>query len=99
MNIKEINKQLIEDFPFLNPHQSNYDYSWTYLDFLPSRHKTRFIDMCKEISNIMPRYDEEEFYFVEVKEKYNELRIYTNTYIEEVEKIINSYWKGIKYYG
>lgn len=92
----EANRLLIEVFPFLKaPNEDgSYDYSWTFLDFIIAKYKSHFIDMCWEIKNC---FIEEEFFFIEVKEKYGKLRVYCSTYIEEVEHIIASYWKDVEY--
>lgn len=90
----EKNKLLIEQFPFLQaPIDGKWDYSWTFLDFVPSRHQVRFIDMCWELKRV-----EQNFHIIDVKEKYNEMRIYIDTFNEEAQDIIDSYWKGVKYY-
>ena len=97
MRESEKNKLLIELFPFLQaPINGSWDYSWTFIDFLPSRHRTRFIDMCWELKRIY--HTKQHFYIVEVKEKYDEVRIYVDTQIDEVDDIIDAYWRGIKYY-
>ena len=50
--------------------------------------------MCWELKRV-----KQDFYIIEVKEKYNEMRIYIDTANEEAQNIIDAYWKGIKYYN
>lgn len=57
----ELNKWLVEEYPFLLPTSNwdgmpvkNYDYSYTELDELPPGwYKTFGIDMCREIKNVL----------------------------------------------
>ena len=94
MRESEKNKLLIELFPFLQkPVDGRWDYSWTFIDFVPSRHRSRFVDMCWELKRV-----KQDFYFIDVKEKYDEMRIYIDVANEEAQNIIDAYWKGIKYY-
>ena len=66
---------------------------WTFIDFVPSRHRTRFMDMCWELKRV-----KQDFHIIDVKEKYDEMRIYIDTANEEAQNIIDAYWKGVKYY-
>ena len=94
MRESENNKLIIELFPFLQaPIGGQHDYSWTFIDFVPSRLRSRFIDMCWELKRV-----KQDFYIIEVKEKYDEMRIYIDVANEEAQNIIDAYWKGIKYY-
>lgn len=94
MKESEKNKLLIELFPFLQaPIDGKQDYSWTFFDFVPSHHRSRFIDMCWELKRV-----KQDFYIIDVKEKYDEMRIYIDVANEEAQHIIDAYWKGIKYY-
>ena len=94
MTKSEKNKFLIELFPFLQaPVDGKWDYSWTFIDFVPLRHRTRFMNMCWELKKV-----KQDFHIIDVKEKYDEMRIYIDTANEEAQNIINSYWKGVKYY-
>lgn len=94
MRESEKNKLLIELFPFLQaPISGQQDYSWTFIDFVPSRLRSRFIDMCWELKRV-----KQDFYIIDVKEKYDEMRIYIDVANEEAQNIIDAYWKGIKYY-
>ena len=94
MTESEKNKLLIGLFPFLQaPVDGKWDYSWTFIDFVPLRHRTRFMDMCWELKRV-----KQDFHIIDVKEKYDEMRIYIDTANEEAQNIIDAYWKGIKYY-
>lgn len=95
MRESEKNELLIKLFPFLQAPMidGRHDYSWTFIDFVPPRHRSRFVDMCWELKRV-----KQAFYIIDVKEKYNEMRIYIDTVNEEAQNIIDAYWKGIKYY-
>ena len=82
----EENKKLIEDYPFLWPVDWNgnkikdYDYKYTFLDDMPIGWKKRFgrllcEDLKKDLKtcNYLDKYS-----LCQVKEKYGELRWYSN---------------------
>ena len=57
LDIREINKNLVSEFPFILPKNrytgrvpDGYDYSYTALDWMPPGWKKKFgIKMCKDI--------------------------------------------------
>ena len=79
--IIEKNKQLAKEFPFIIPRDyegnlpEDYDYSYTELDFIPDGWRKRYGRLiCEDIKRILGDRANE-FRFVEIKEKYGELRI------------------------
>lgn len=74
-------------YPFLIPRYDwsgeiieDYDYTSTYLDDIPVGWKISFGEMmCEEIKQELVRFNYlEDFRIVQAKEKYGQLRIYTN---------------------
>lgn len=82
----EENKKLVAQMPFLKPlsgingeGQDEYDYSYTELDMaeIPSGWNELFYNYCLEITPILARVNGlSDFHFLQVKEKWGELRIY-----------------------
>lgn len=90
----ELNKTIIKLYPFLYDGREDYDFSWTWCDFVPESVQEQFAAMCFSVSLQLKALEIEDFYFIEVKEKYGELRIYCNKYVEEIERIIRAFdWK------
>lgn len=100
MNEQEmINKKLVEEYPYLLPRNvwtgevvEDYDYSWTELDHVPEGWIELFLHMCEEIREplIQANYINE-FRFLQIKEKYGSLRVYTAGAPQEVYDIIQKY--------
>ena len=79
--IIEQNKKLIEEFPFIIPRDyegnppKDYDYFFTELDYIPDGWRKRYGRLiCEDIKRILGKRANE-FRFIEIKEKYGELRI------------------------
>lgn len=98
--IKQQNKMLIKQFPFLMPRNvwtnkelEKYDYSWTLLDDMPRGWKKAFGKlMCEDIMNeLVSKNLVDEYRIFEIKEKYGTLRWYDNGGTEEIYKIIMKY--------
>lgn len=93
------NKELCEKYPFLMIRNQegnidkNYDYSYTWLDEIPSGWKKLFLQMCEDIRNELIKYNcLNDYYFLEVKEKYGSLTVYDNdTPSEEINEILDKY--------
>lgn len=57
-----------------------------------------FYQMCEEIKGVLKAKSLlNEFYFIQVKEKYGELMCYANRYVDEVEDIIAKYSEMSRY--
>jgi len=94
------NKQLCEQYPFLLPRNiwtdeipKDFDYSYTELDAMPDGWRKAFgLQMCKELKQELIKINKmDEFRIVQIKEKFGELRFYTNWTTNEIEAIINKY--------
>lgn len=96
------NKQLCEQYSFLLPRNiwtdeisKDFDYSYTELDAMPDGWRKAFgLQMCEELKQELIRINKiDEFRIVQIKEKFGELRFYTNWTTNEIEAIINKYTK------
>lgn len=84
------NKALIEKYPFLLPRYAysdeiieDYDYSWTELDAIPDGwRKTYGKLICEDIAKMMGE-KAKDFRFIQIKEKFGQLRMYDNGATEE----------------
>lgn len=99
----EYNKQLIEKYPFLLPHNRwtgkvhpDYDYSYTELDAMPDGWRTAFGEqMCEEIEEELEKHNlQNEYRISQIKEKYGTLRWYDFGATEKIlREIIPKYEK------
>lgn len=96
------NKQLCEQYPFLLPRNrwtdevsEDFDYSYTELDSMPDGWRKAFgLQMCEELKQELIKINKmDEFRITQIKEKFGELRFYTNWTTNEIEAIINKYTK------
>ena len=94
------NKQLCEQYPFLLPRNiwtdeisKDFEYSYTELDAMPDGWRKAFgLQMCEELKQELIRINKmDEFRIAQIKEKFGELRFYTNWVTDEIEAIINKY--------
>lgn len=84
MTEKEKNRELIKEYPFLDPRNwetfspADYDFEYTELDDMPSGWRTAFgKQMCDEIKEELIRCDYlEQYRILEIKEKFGSLRWY-----------------------
>ena len=99
MSIEE-NKKLIERYPFLLPRNSwddaveaDYDYSYTELDSMPEGWRKAFGNMMmEELREVLIEENFlDGFRILEIKEKWGELRLYTNYHNDKIERIIKKY--------
>ena len=89
---KEYNKNLLEKYPWLTPHNvwtgkipKNFDYERTWADDIPDGWRLAFGDqMIEELDQLLKRYNiEKEYYLMQIKEKYGGLRWYDNGFPKE----------------
>ena len=89
---KEYNKNLLEKYPWLTPHNvwtgeipKNFDYERTWADNIPDGWRLAFGDqMIEELDQLLKRYNiEKEYYLMQIKEKYGGLRWYDNGFPKE----------------
>ena len=75
-----------------------YDFEYTEFDTIPKGWRKAFgMQLCEELRQqlIQDRYLDD-FYFVQIKEKFGSLRLYPNACPEGVYKILNKYEKMSK---
>ena len=109
VDIKKIeeNKKLIEEFPFLLPHNrwtdkvvEDYDYRYTELDAMPNGWRKAFgIDLCKELKESLIKVNYlEKYRITDIKEKYGTLRWYDAGCPDDfLHEILPKYVKKSKY--
>ena len=88
----EEEKQYVEKYPFLRVRDIDgtidYDSKWPMIGLeIPNGWYEMFFQMCDDIKDLVP----ENFYFIQVKEKYNELRCYAANSSTEVDAILAKY--------
>lgn len=97
---KENIKKLCTDMPYMIPRNARgeisaeYDYTWSWLDEIPSGWEKLFIQMCEDLREPIERMERgggPEFFFTQVKEKYGGLRAYTIPANREIYDIIDKY--------
>ena len=82
----------IQKYPFLRRRNSDgtinteHDFPMMFLE-IPFGWQELFFQMCDDIKDLVP----EDFYFLQVKEKYNYMRCYATKCSAEVEAIIAKY--------
>ena len=98
----EENKALIEKYPILLPKNVytgnpiyKYDYSYTCLDHMPAGWAKAFgIPMFEDIQNEVNTWSKEEqdnFVFMDIKEKFGELRVYASHVTDKMFEILEAY--------
>jgi hypothetical protein len=92
---RDNNIDLINKYPFLLPKNrldgsklNNYDYEFTELDAMPDTWRFTFGDeMLKELKEILIKGDYlYKYSIMQIKEKYGQLRIYSNSIPKEIMK-------------
>ena len=100
MDEKKRNKQLIEKYPFLLPHNrwtdkvdKDYNYEYTELDAMPEGWRKAFGEqMCQEIKDELIKASAlEKYRIMQIKEKYGSLRWYDNFNTQKGYDIIHKY--------
>lgn len=97
-----LNKQLIDLFPFMRPRDDwsgkdlttdpNFDWTWTLINEIPNGWRKAFgWDLVCEIAATLSEEEKEKYYPVQIKEKFGELRWYSNLYDDRIDKIVNKY--------
>ena len=98
----EYNKKLIEKYPWLLPRNrwtgkvvENYDYSFTELDDMPDGWRIAFGEQfCADIQHELDKLKPEaaaDFRVLQIKEKFGQLRFYTNWVTEGINEVIRQY--------
>lgn len=99
LNNKEKIKEIVERYPYLLPRnvwtdKVPEDYDYTYIKGLeiPTGWQRLFFQMCEDIRQPLIDADcLDKFRFIQIKEKYNEMRCYHFDAPEEVCNIIRKY--------
>lgn len=93
----EEEKEIVKKYPFLQVRDINGNIDTTakfplmYLE-IPDGWYVLFYQMCDQIKLILEEKGLlNEFYFIQVKEKYNKLVCYSNMVVDEIEDIIYDY--------
>ena len=98
--IKQYNKELIKNYPFLMPYRvvtgeplENYDYEFTWLDDMEDGWRIAFgIQMMEELKEALIKINFlDKYKLMQVKEKYGSLRWYDNGHSNEMNNIIAKY--------
>ena len=97
----EVTEYLIEQYPFLKVKNPGYSCTWTnsWLDELEPGWKAAFgLDFCKELAEAIKKDNcEDKFEFLQIKEKFAELRVYYSGGGPEVRKVIAKYEELSRY--
>lgn len=88
------NAELLRKYPFLKPviaDGSDYDGSWTMLDFVCLGWQGIFLEACDEISSYLEKagIDPSEAHFYDAKEKYGILRVEFSPYDAGIAEILS----------
>lgn len=93
----EEEKQILEKYPFLRARtikgaiDTESEFPMVDLE-IPNGWYTLFYQMCDDIKPILEEKGlMDKFYFIQVKEKFNQLRCYASIDIPEIEEIIAKY--------
>ena len=94
----EKEKRIVAKYPFLRMRAdcncSYKDTKWPMMALeIPDGWLKLFFQMCDDIKPLAP----DDFYFLQVKEKFNQLVCYCSTSVKEIEDILNKY-KMMAYY-
>lgn len=98
----EHNKELIEKYSWLLPRNrwtgeviEDYDYSFTELDDMPDGWRIAFGEQfCADIQHELDKLKPEtaaDFRVIQTKEKFGQLRFYTNWVTEGIDEVIRRY--------
>lgn len=104
--IKNANKILVDEFPFIGMHDpwtgeilEDYDYYHTWLDDIePGWKKTFGLDLCIELKEALLKDNSlDKFQFMQIKEKFGGLRLYSSGYEENTKNALTKY-EELSYY-
>lgn len=89
-------EELLNIFPFLQQHSiwtgEALNSKYTFADDLPPGWRKLFFIMCEELKEVLIENQLlNDFYFIQIKEKYGIMRCYPNHRIEAIDKILNDY--------
>ena len=88
-------KEIIEKYPFAEVYNIKgeaLEYSW--LELIPSVWSEAFGEqMLEDLAKAIKRSGASKVHIIDMKEKYGELRIQTDVYNEEIERVIDKYEK------
>jgi hypothetical protein len=99
-NSIQLRKALVEEYPYLLPRNSftgepieNYDYSFIEGEYnLPEGWMELFLQCCEDIREPLVRADYlNKFRFLQIKEKWGYLTMYSRGATDEVYKILSKY--------
>lgn len=97
--IRECNKELVEEYPFLLPRNvwtdeldKDYDYSYTLLDCVPDGWVDLFLQMCEDLKKqLIEDNFLKEFRFSQIKEKWGKLQLYNFGCSKKANRILDNY--------
>lgn len=97
--IQTQNRKLVKKYYWLKPLSvwtgkplDDYNYTYTELDCMPDGWRKTFGEMMiDEINESLKKHNQKNFMIHQIKEKYGELRFYTNGCYEDTQEIINKY--------
>ena len=88
-------KEIIKKYPFARVYSFKgeaLEYSW--LELIPSVWAEAFGEqMLEDLAKAIKRSGAGKVHIIDMKEKYGELRIQTDVYNEEIERVIDKYEK------
>ena len=88
-------REIIKKYPFAEVYSIKgeaLEYSW--LELIPSVWSEAFGEqMLEDLAKAIKRSDAGKVHIIDMKEKYEELRIQTDVYNEEIERVIDKYEK------
>lgn len=95
------NRELIGTYPFLLPRNlwtdeavENYDYEFTRLDEMPAGWRKAFGEqMCAELKAVLSEEDLPDYRVLQIKEKFGELRWYSNWHTDAIYAVTDKYEK------
>ncbi len=97
---RQLRKALIEEYPYLQPRKAatgevhpDYDYQFIVGEYdLPEGWMQLFLQACEDIKYPLEKAGQRnEFRFMQVKEKYGQMRLYHSGASEEVNDILDKY--------
>jgi hypothetical protein len=97
---RQLRKALVEEYPYLQPRKAmtgevhpDYDYQYIVGEYdLPEGWMQLFLQACEDIREPLEKAgDLEKFRFLQVKEKYGQMRLYHSGAADEVCDILSKY--------
>lgn len=76
--------EMLKKYPFLEARDSSGKKLGVMIDLeIPTGWMRLFYSLCDKVAEIVKIYNLEDYYFVQVKEKFNELRVYPSDWGDE----------------